>query len=45
MPTVIRENIKVAEAPLSRKTLIDYDATSNGAADYESAVNDLLSRL
>lgn len=45
LPTVIRENIKVAEAPLSRKTLIDYDATSNGAIDYESAVNDLLSRL
>ena len=45
LPTVIRENIKVAEAPLSRKTLIDYDASSNGAADYENAVNDLLSRL
>ena len=45
LPTVIRENIKVAEAPLSRKTLIDYDASSNGAADYVNAVNELLSRL
>ena len=45
LPTVIRENIKVAEAPLTRKTLIDYDAASNGAIDYENAVNDLLQRI
>ena len=44
-PTVIRENIKVAEAPLTRKTLIDYDAASNGAIDYENPVNDLLQRI
>jgi len=45
LPTVIRENIRVAEAPLEQKTLIDYDDTSNGAIDYRSSVKDLLKRI
>lgn len=45
LPTVIRENITVAEAPLKRKTLIEYNKSSNGAIDYENAVNDLLQRI
>ena len=45
LPTVIRENIKVAEAPLFRQTLIEYDNSSNGSVDYESAVNCLLSMI
>ena len=45
LPTVIRENIKIAEAPLFRQSLIEYDKSSNGSIDYESAVNCLLSMI
>lgn len=45
LPTVIRENIKIAEAPLFHQTLIEYDKSSNGSIDYESAVNYLLSMI
>ena len=45
LPTYIRENIKVAEAPLAVQTLIDFDANSNGAVDYDHALNELMERI
>ncbi|HSV26672.1 MAG TPA: AAA family ATPase [Sedimentisphaerales bacterium] len=34
MPVSIRRNIKLAEAPSYGKTIFEYDASCNGAADY-----------
>ncbi|HSI32929.1 MAG TPA: ParA family protein [Tepidisphaeraceae bacterium] len=38
----IRRNIKLAESPSFGKTIIKYDPTSNGAADYRALAKELL---
>jgi putative sporulation initiation inhibitor protein Soj len=42
--TKIRKNIKIAEAPLEAVNIVEYDPKSNGAADYRSFVEELLSK-
>lgn len=42
--TKIRENIAVAEMPLSGKTIFEYDPHCNGAADYEALTQEILNR-
>lgn len=42
--TKIRENIAVAEMPLSGKTIFEYDPRSNGAADYKALTQEILDR-
>ena len=36
LPTFIRRNIKLAEAPSYGQTILEYDPTCNGAADYRN---------
>ena len=43
--TKIRENIAIAEAPLSKEDIYTYSRESNGAKDYEALTAELLSRL
>ena len=40
--TVIRRNIKLAEAPSHGLSIFDYDASSNGAKDYESLAEEFI---
>jgi chromosome partitioning protein len=40
--TVIRVNVKLAEAPSHGKTIFEYDASSNGAKDYASLAGEVL---
>lgn len=42
--TKIRENISIAEAPLTGKDIIGYAPTSNGAKDYIALTEELLNR-
>ena len=42
--TKIRKNIKIAEAPLEAVNIVEYDPKSNGAVDYRSFVEELLSK-
>ncbi len=42
--TKIRENITLAEAPLTGRTISEYDSSSNGARDYKELVNEILTR-
>lgn len=42
--TKIRENIAVAEMPLSGKTIFEYDPHCNGAADYMTLTQEILDR-
>ena len=42
--TKIRENIAIAEMPLSGQTLFEYDPKSNGAADYKTLTEEIISR-
>lgn len=41
LATPIRENVALAEAPGFGKTVFEYQASSNGAADYTLMVEDL----
>lgn len=41
----IRKNIKVAEAPLEKVNIVEYDPKSNGAADYRAFARELLQRI
>lgn len=43
--TKIRENISIAEAPLSKSDIFSYSPNSNGAKDYEALTEELLQRL
>lgn len=43
--TKIRENIAIAEAPLTKEDIFSYSSESNGAKDYGSLTEELLSRL
>ena len=42
--TKIRENIAIAEMPLSGQTIFEYDPKSNGAADYRTLTYEIISR-
>lgn len=42
--TKIRENIALAEMPLSGKSIFDYDAKSNGAVDYLALAKEVAER-
>ncbi len=42
--TVIRENIRLAEAPSFRQPITDYAPSSAGAADYISLATELVER-
>ena len=42
--TKIRENIAIAEMPLSGQTIFEYDPKSNGAADYRTLTDEIISR-
>ena len=42
--TKIRENIALAEMPLSGQSIFEYDPKSNGAADYMALTNEILAR-
>ena len=42
--TKIRENIALAEMPLSGKSIFEYDRRSNGAKDYMALVEEILER-
>ena len=42
LATVIRRNVKLAEAPSHGKTIFEYDATSRGAEDYLQLARELL---
>ena len=39
LPTFIRRNIKLAEAPSYGQTIFEYDPTCNGAEDYRKVAN------
>ena len=41
----IRKNITIAEAPLENKNIVDFDPKCNGAQDYLTFTEELLSRL
>lgn len=40
----IRENIALAEMPVTGMSIYDYDPTSNGAKDYEALTGEIISR-
>lgn len=42
--TKIRENISLAEMPVTGMSIYEYDPTSNGATDYEALTEEILSR-
>ncbi len=42
--TKIRENIAIAEMPLSGQTIFEYDPKSNGAADYWALSEEIIAR-
>ncbi len=43
--TKIRKNVTIAEAPLESSNIVEYAPKSNGAADYLSFTDELLTRL
>lgn len=43
--TRIRENISLAEMPLSGKSIFEYDPKSNGAKDYANLVDEIIRRF
>lgn len=43
--TVIRKNIRLAEAPAEKKSIIEYDPECNGAKDYATFTDELLTYL
>lgn len=43
--TRIRKNITLAQAPLEKSGIVSYDAKSNGAADYNTLVDEILGRI
>ena len=42
--TKIRENITLAEMPLSVQSIFEYDARSNGAIDYMALTEEIIAR-
>lgn len=45
LPTKIRKNIALAEAPARHQHIFDYNPECNGADDYKNATNDILKKL
>jgi chromosome partitioning protein len=43
--TMIRVNVKLAEAPSHGKSIFEYDASSNGAKDYAALAGELLGEI
>lgn len=43
-PTEIRENIRLAEAPSFKQSIMDYSAASTGAVDYRALAGDVISQ-
>jgi len=43
--TVIRVNVKLAEAPSHGKTIFEYDPSSNGAKDYDALAGEVLGEI
>ena len=43
--TKVRENISIAEAPLTKTDILSYSPESNGARDYQAVTEELLHRL
>ena len=43
--TKIRKNIRLAEAPLENRNIVDYDKSSNGAKDYIQFTEEILARI
>lgn len=43
--TRIRENVKLAEAPMQKKDIVTYAPGSNGAVDYTNLAKEILTRL
>lgn len=41
-PTEIRENIRLAEAPSFKQSILEYSATSSGAVDYRALAGDVI---
>ena len=41
----IRKNIRLAEAPLENRSILDYDKNCNGAKDYLSFADEFLTRI
>jgi len=41
----VRENISIAEAPLTKSDIFSYSPESNGARDYQALTEELLHRL
>ena len=44
LKTVIRENVKLAEAPSFEKPITQYDTRSNGALDYRAAAKEIMKK-
>jgi len=42
--TKIRENITLAEMPLSGQSIFEYDPKSNGAVDYMALTEEIIAR-
>jgi chromosome partitioning protein len=43
--TKIRKNVRLAEAPLERQDILDYDKNSNGAKDYAAFTDEFLAHI
>lgn len=43
--TKIRKNVRLAEAPLESRNIIDYDKNCNGAKDYQAFAEEFLARM
>jgi chromosome partitioning protein len=43
--TLIRSNVKIAEAPSFGKSVVDYDPSSSGARDYMSLAKEVLNEI
>lgn len=43
--TKIRKNIRLADAPLESRNIMDYDKTCNGAKDYQQFAEELVRRI
>ena len=43
--TIVRENIRIAEAPSFRESIFTYSAASGAAQDYRALTGEILSRL
>ena len=41
----IRKNVRLAEAPLENRSILDYASGSNGAKDYTALTDEFLTRM